>query len=115
MKSPSDGAWLGCKLDAGGGKVFVQLVGPGALFERKVLASAFGSGEEDALEKAMRAAGVSEVQGQAEVGSTLMDRMSGMLQADQLAFDLGGPSGLTEACRKLENAIERLMWVIRVN
>jgi hypothetical protein len=54
-------AWIGCSLDAGKGKTFVQLVGPGALFERKVLASAFGDDHEDALATAMKRAGVTRL------------------------------------------------------
>jgi hypothetical protein len=59
MTSPSD-VWLGCSIDAGKGKWFVQLVGPGDLFERKVVASAFAVDEENAIVSCLEAAGLNE-------------------------------------------------------
>jgi len=115
MTSPSD-AWIGCSLDAGKGKTFVQLVGPGALFERKVLASAFGDDHDDALATAMKRAGVDSVRGRASLASDL--RTSGPVQ---LAFDLDPaalrerPAGLLGACRQLEIAVDGLTETIRAH
>ena len=103
MTSPSDEAWIGCSIPAEKGRYFVQLVTAGPLFERKVLASSFGVSHEDALEKAMTVAGVSEVKGHATLGtiptahpSTLMDRMTGLAKkpgllaaVERCEFELG--------------------------
>lgn len=109
-------AWIGCSLDAGKGKTFVQLVGPGSLFERKVLASAFGGDHEDALAAAMKIAGVDSVRGTASVTE---DRRGSV--PVQLAFNLDPaalrerPAGLLGACRQLEVALDQLTEMIRAH
>lgn len=113
MTFPSD-AWIGCSLDAGKGQTFVQLVGPGRLFERKVLASAFGADEEDALDKAMKIAGVDSIRGRASV----VDERPAAPR--QLVFDLDPsavherPAGLLAACRQLGIALDGLAEAVHV-
>lgn len=109
-------AWIGCSLDAGKGKTFVQLVGPGALFERKVLASAFGGDHEEALAAAMKIAGVDSVHGTA---SLVADRRESAPL--QLSFNRDPaalrerPAGLLGACRQLELALDELTEAIRAH
>lgn len=76
--SAYSGAYIGCSIPAKRGW-FVQLVGPGALFERKVLSSAFGGDPDDALLKAMNAAGVTECAGPAQLKPTLMQKITATL------------------------------------
>ena len=114
MTSHSD-AWIGCSLDAGKGQTFVQLVGPGRLFERKVLASAFGADEDDALGKAMKIAGVDSVRGRASIVDDISRR-----SPLQLSFDLDPaalnerPAGLLGACRQLELTLDGLTEAVHV-
>lgn len=52
---------LGCAIPTKKGEIFVQIVTPGPIGERKVLASVVGPTKEDALRAAISAAGITEL------------------------------------------------------
>lgn len=108
MTSPSDDAWIGCSIPAEKGRYFVQLVTSGALFERKVLASSFGVSHDDALDKAMRLAGVTAVKGEAQIESRFIEKLTGMAKAHSTGIMTAILAG-EFALEGLTNAIGRLL------
>jgi len=81
MTSPSK-AYIGCLLCANVKKnqFFCQIVGPGGIADREVLASAFGPGRDGALANAMQIAGVTEVL-EAEKPSSWYEERKGVIEA----------------------------------
>lgn len=108
MTSPSE-AYLGCLLCANvkTNEFYCQIVGPGELFERKILGSAFGPGREGALANAKAIAGVDVVHEQPDyrLGSTWYERAKGLVDATTSI-------GLMKALKNLEDECEKLAGIL---
>jgi hypothetical protein len=102
-------AWIGCSIDAGKGKWFVQLVGPGPLFDRRILASAFAGDEETAIASALCQCGIGDVEGVATVwGQELPPTTYGMIRARQAT------DGFLGALGRCGEAVDRLTHQLRL-
>lgn len=104
MTFPSK-AYLGCMIvaDVKKNEYFCQLVGPGMILERKVLASAFGRGKEEALANAMSIAGVDEI---SEVPDYRYH--SSWYEQSKGSVDATPQRGLVKTMKILEDELEKL-------
>lgn len=82
-----------------GDQWFAQIVGPGEMFERKILASEFGIGRDGAIVNAMEKAGV----------NILEDPVANVpfLPAPEV------PAGIIALLKTVEDEVERLIYGVR--